>query len=139
MSPPPEPVPASSPIEQVVYEYMLPRGIRAVPVVEDGRLVGMLTLGSVRELPREQWASVPVRQVMVPFEKLHTVQPTQPLSDVLTMMINEDVNQVPVTANGQVVGMLSREAVVRYVEMRRSLGVPPQPRTGQPQQTPVTT
>jgi Zn-dependent protease/CBS domain-containing protein len=135
MSPPPEPVPASNSIEQVVYEYMMPRGVRAVPVVDDGRLVGMLTLGSVRDLPREQWASVPLRQVMIPFDKLHTVQPAQPLSDVLTMMINEDINQVPVTANGQVVGMLSREAIVRYVEMRRSLGVPPQQRTGQPQQT----
>ncbi len=137
MSPPPEAVPASNSVEQVVYEYMMPRGIRAVPVVENGRLVGMLTLGSVRDLPREQWAATPIRQVMVPFEKLHTVQPTQPLTDVLTMMINEDVNQVPVITNGQVVGMLSREAIVRYVEMRRSLGAPPRPRPNQSQTTPI--
>ena len=70
---------------------------------------------------------------MVPFEKLHAVQPSQPLTDVLTMMTNEDINQVPVITNGHVVGMLSREAIVRYVEMRRSLGSPPQPRAQQPQ------
>jgi len=138
MSRPPEPISASGTVEQAVYSYMMPRGIRAVPVVEDGRLVGMLTLGSIRELPREQWASIPVRQAMVPFEKLHSVRPGQSLSDVLTMMINEDINQVPVVENGQVVGMLSREAIVRYIEMRRSLGTPTPPRPSQPQATPVT-
>jgi Zn-dependent protease/CBS domain-containing protein len=122
MSPPPEPIPADTTVEQLVYSHMLPRGERAVPVVEDNRLVGMITLGTIREHPREQWATLPVRQVMIPTEKLHMVQPSQPLSDVLTTMINEDINQLPVIADGRVVGMLTREAVVRYIEMRRSLG-----------------
>lgn len=38
-------------------------------------------------------------------------------------MVAQDINQVPVVTNGQLVGALSREDIVRLVEIRRGLGL----------------
>ena len=58
-----------------------------------------------------------------PVERLHVVTPQQSLSDVLPLMAGRDVNQLPVVQNGALVGILSRDAIVQYLEVRRGLGV----------------
>ncbi len=59
---------------------------------------------------------------MIPVERLHVVSPQQSLNDVLPLMAGRDVNQLPVVQNGIPVGIMSRDALMRYLEMRRSLG-----------------
>jgi CBS domain-containing protein len=58
------------------------------------------------------------------------VRPQQSLNDILPRMTANDVNQLPVVDDaGRLVGMLSRDAILRYVEVRRGLGLeqpPPQ-------------
>jgi CBS domain-containing protein len=58
---------------------------------------------------------------MIPLERLHVVSPEQNLNDVLPLMTGRDVNQLPVVQNGRLVGILSRDAIMRYLEVRRSL------------------
>jgi CBS domain-containing protein len=60
---------------------------------------------------------------MSPLEKLHVVSPQQSLNEVLPRMVAQDVNQLPVVADGRLVGVLSREDIVRFLEIRRSLGL----------------
>jgi CBS domain-containing protein len=61
---------------------------------------------------------------MIPLERLHAVGPTQSLNDVLPLMARQDVNQLPVVAaDGRLLGMVTREAVVHFLEVRRGLGV----------------
>ncbi len=42
---------------------------------------------------------------------------------MLPLMAGRDVNQLPVVQNGALVGVVSRDAIVHYLEVRRSLGV----------------
>ena len=60
---------------------------------------------------------------MIPLSRLHVVTPQQSLSDVLPFMAGRDVNQLSVVENGALVGILSRDAIVQYLEVRRGLGV----------------
>ena len=46
----------------------------------------------------------------------------QNLNDVLPLMASRDVNQLPVVQNGAPVGVVSRDGVMRYLEVQRSLG-----------------
>jgi len=45
------------------------------------------------------------------------------LNDVLPLIVNRDVNQLPVVQDGRPVGVLSRDAIMRYLEVRRNLGL----------------
>jgi len=142
MSPPPLTAPANISLQQLVDGYLLPHGVRAIPVVrsDDQQLVGLVTLADIRQTPREQWPQTPVGHAMVPLERLHAVRPQQNLNDVLPLMTSRDVNQLPVVDDtGRLVGILSRDAILRYVEIRRGLGLDqPSPSSSVPSEPPPT-
>ena len=114
-------VPANISLQKLVDDYFLPRGLRSAMVTQNDQLVGLITLGDIRSVPREQWSQVPVGHVMIPVNKLHVVSPQQNLNDVLPLVAGRDVNQLPVVQDGRPVGVLSRDAIMRYLEVRRSL------------------
>ncbi len=123
MIPDPVTVPANISLQKLVDDYFLPRGLRSALVVQGDQLAGLITLGDIRHTPREQWTQTPVGSIMIPLERLHAVSPQQNLNDVLPLMVGGDVNQLPVTQDGQVVGVVTREAIMRYLEVRRGLGL----------------
>ncbi len=56
-------------------------------------------------------------------ERLHVVSPQQSLNEVLPLMVARDVNQLPVVADDRLVGVLSREKIMHFLEIRRGLGL----------------
>jgi Zn-dependent protease/predicted transcriptional regulator len=116
-------VPADISLQQLVDAYFLPGGLRYALVMQGEKLVGLITLSDIRHIPREQWGQVSVGTALIPLSRLHVATPQQSLSDVLPFMAGRDVNQLPVVDNGALVGILSRDAIVQYLEVRRSLGV----------------
>jgi Zn-dependent protease/predicted transcriptional regulator len=125
MNPKPATVPADISLQQLVDAYFLPGGLKYALVMQGDKLVGLITLGDIRHIPRERWAFVPVSQVMIPVSRLHVVSPQQSLNDVLPLMAGGDVNQLPVVQDGTLVGILSRDAIIQYLEVRRGLGIDP--------------
>jgi Zn-dependent protease/CBS domain-containing protein len=123
MNPKPTAVPADISLQQLVDAYFLPGGLRYALVMQADQLVGLITLSDIRHIPREQWGQVPVSTAMIPLSRLHLVSPQQTLSDVLPLMAGRDVNQLPVVQNGTPVGIVSRDAIVQYLEVRRGLGL----------------
>ena len=119
----PATVPANISIQRLVDEYFLPFGLRTAFVVQGDQLAGLITLSDIRHVPRDQWATMTVGQVMIPLERLHAVSPQQNLNDVLPLIANRNVNQVPVVQDGKLVGVLTRDAIIRTLEVRRSLGL----------------
>jgi CBS domain-containing protein len=116
-------VPANISLQKLVEELFLPHGWRSAFVVQGDQLAGLITLSDIRYTPREQWAQTPVGFAMTPVEKLHVVSPQQSFNEVLPLMAAQNINQVPVVSNGRLVGSLSREDIVRSVEIRRGLGL----------------
>lgn len=122
-----QPAPVSSPanisLQRLVDEYILPLGLHAIPVVQAGQPVGVISLHDMRRVPREQWGDVPVGYVMTPIEQIRTVAPQQRIADVLPLLADGTVGLLPVVEDDALVGILSREAIVHAVDVRRNLGV----------------
>jgi Zn-dependent protease len=116
-------VPANISLQKLVHEYFLPQGLRSALVMQGDQLAGLITLSDIRHVPQDQWAQTPVGFAMVPVERLHVATPQQSLKDVLSLMTGKDVNQLPVVEDGRLVGVLTREAIIRTLEIRRSLGL----------------
>ena len=55
--------------------------------------------------------------------RYHLMMQAIRLNDVLPLMANRDVNQLPVVQDGKLVGVLTRDAVIRTLEVRRGLGL----------------
>ena len=118
----PATVPADISLQHLVDAYFLPGGLRYALVMQGEKLVGLITLSDIRHIPRDRWGQVPVSQAMIPLARLHVATSQQNLSEVLPLMAGRDVNQLPVVDNGALVGILSRDAILQYLEVRRSLG-----------------
>src|SRR5262249_8315830 len=113
MSRTPQTVSGDLTIEQFVEDYALAKGIRTALVMEGGQLRGLIALADLRHVPRSRWSQEPVAQAMVPLDRLHAVAPGQSLNDVLPILAQHDLNQVPVVQDGQVVGVLSRDRIMQ--------------------------
>ncbi len=126
MSERPRTVGAEAPLRSAVVE-MLRAGVGGLPVVDAAnRVIGML---SERELLRDLLshylpragaaiASPPpsasrrtVRDIMT--RQVLCVSPEQPLAEVASLMLNKDVERVPVVKDGVLVGFLTRGDIVR--------------------------
>lgn len=106
-------------VAAVVDDLMLPYGLEAVPVVEDGSLRGLLTARELRAVRREAWPGVAVARIMRPAAAIATVGPDDDLTSVLDRF--EATPVVPVVRDGRVVGVLSAERVAAYVRTRVAL------------------
>lgn len=105
------------PLDQFVGE-ILRSGRRCSLVVDNDRLVGLITPSEVRAIDP---ATLPQRRVsdaMRSTNQLHLVPPEMPASEALETMAREDVNQLPVTENGHVEGVVTRGHILRLFQLR---------------------
>jgi len=116
-------VPADMSIADLVEERVLGAGQRCFFVAEDGNLLGMLSLRDFNQVPRDTWTDVKTEQAMVPLDRLAHVEPETELMTALKAMDDAQVNQLPVMGGNQLLGMLAREQILRYVRTRAELGM----------------
>jgi len=58
---------------------------------------------------------------MVPLDRLHSVQPSTPVTDALERMGREDVNQLFVLSNRHLDGIVSRGNILQLLQTRAEL------------------
>jgi CBS domain-containing protein len=101
--------------------YFLSTGRRCFAVVHDGRPAGLVTVNELKQVDRKRWPFTRVAQVALPLDTVRTVPPDTPLSEALELMLSANVNQLPVIANGELVGMVGRADVLQYLQTRAEL------------------
>ena len=116
-------IPPGLSVEDLVDQVLLPTGKRCFPVGQAGQVQGLVTLHRIKTVPRNQWTSTRVEQVMIPRDQLKTVGPDDGLNAVFDRMTAEDVNQFLVVQGPQLLGMVARDNVLNYIRMRAELGL----------------
>jgi CBS domain-containing protein len=93
-------------------------------VVDNQRLVGLITLQDIRNIAREKWSETTVQQAMTPIDNLMTVEANDDAADAWTKLARQDVRQVPVvTASGsELTGVLRRRDIVRWLQVHSEVG-----------------
>lgn len=94
------------------------RGRRWALVEEAGRTSGLITLSDVKKVNPDEWETTPVGRVATPIADVVTATPTQPVREVLTAIGTKNVNQIPVVEGGEVLGAVTRDTLVRAIELR---------------------
>ena len=110
-------------IDQLIHDHILNFGRRCFPVVENDRLIGLISIQDIKKVPPESRSGKTIRDVMTPFEELKWVRPEDDLSAVFITLTVDNLNQLPVIANGNIVGMIARDNLVRFISARSDLGV----------------
>jgi Zn-dependent protease len=111
-------------LQEFVNTYLLRTGQRCFAVEDQGRLVGIITPRDLGRIPRDRWDTTTVREAMRPLQELHIVTSDTPVLDALKLVARNDVNQLPVVANGALQGMVSRSQLVQLLQVRSDLQFP---------------
>jgi CBS domain-containing protein len=93
-------------------EVMKGEDVGSVPVVEEGRLAGIVTdRDIVTRAVAERRDPQTVKVVEVASRELVTVEPEQDLDEALALMARHQVRRLPVVEAGRLVGMLAQADV----------------------------
>ncbi|HEY3820008.1 MAG TPA: site-2 protease family protein [Polyangiaceae bacterium] len=112
--------PAVSPelsLEALVHDYLVRSDERALPVVRDGKLVGLVSIAEVRAVSPADWKTTTVEKVMRADPGFAVATPDEPLATALDQLAQQNVEQLPVLDHGQLVGMLQSRDVARWLEL----------------------
>jgi CBS domain-containing protein len=81
----------------------------------------MVYTENLRDVDRSDWATTTVGQVMVPQKDLEIVTPRDDAMDAFQKLASKEMRQVPVVQNGELVGMLRRRDILRWLQVRSEM------------------
>ena len=116
-------VPPNITLGQLVYGYLFAGGYPFFMVADGGRLEGTLTLDNIKAVPRQNWEVTQVKDIMTPVDKLSVAYPEQDALSILEQMEEKDINQMPVVSNDRVIGLITRDSLMRFLRVRSELKV----------------
>jgi Zn-dependent protease/predicted transcriptional regulator len=123
MRPNPPTVSSTISISSLVHDYVMGTDDYAFPVVDDGRLVGIVTLADVRPVPRHAWDTKMVRDVMTPISKLIVAAPEDDADDAWNRLMSLDVQQLPVVVpEGHLTGLFRRRDIAKWLHLQSDTG-----------------
>lgn len=108
-------------LQTFVDEYLLHTGRRCHLIVEHGAPSGLITQHEVKSVERARWPYTTVSDVMIPIDRLKTVNPDMPVTEALEILGRADVNQMPVVRDGRLEGIISRDRVLQFLVTRAEL------------------
>ena len=104
-------------VAELVEDHLLRHSQRAFPVVEGGRLAGLVTMADVRRRERSEWAGLPVRAVMVPAAALTTVAPGDDAFEAMLALSRAGVDQLPVVVGERFRGLIRRQDILTWLSL----------------------
>lgn len=126
-------VEASSPIS-AAHHLMKNNNVRRLPVLNNNKLVGIITIGDVREASPSDattlsiwelnylWAQLTVEKIMT--RDILTVTPETPILDAAQTMLEKKVSGLPVMSDGKLVGIVTESDIFRMlIKSRQSQAV----------------
>ncbi len=116
----PSVTPGSS-LKMIVDDMMFGRGERAVIVALGDSVHGIITVNDIRRVPREEWANTPAQRVMTPRDAIITVDADTSAVQVLTLLGEKGLNQVPVLGEGRMIGLITRREILERMQLAETL------------------
>ncbi|MFZ7126812.1 MAG: CBS domain-containing protein [Desulfobacterales bacterium] len=95
-----------------VAKVLRSRGFTGLPVMDDGRLVGMISRRDFRKVRKESQLKAPVKAFMA--TKIITIEPGASPLQAAHLMVKHDIGRLPVVENDRVIGIVTRSDSMTY-------------------------
>ncbi len=115
-------VDSSVTLSDLVNEYFLRLHFSSFPVVENGRLTGIVSLEDLKGVERERWSEATVRDILTPTLEGAVLHPHDPAAKLLHLIMRKGYDRLPVVDDeGRVVGIVTRRDLMATIKVMTSL------------------
>lgn len=101
-------------VEQMTYQGLPSNPLATMPVAKKGELIGFIVRQDLDSVPLERKGEVSIGELMNP-DSLRVISRNEPARDALRAMDRYRVNQLVVMDSDYVVGIVTREDIVRML------------------------
>jgi len=108
-------------LSELARNCVLVTGQRYFMVTDGAQWQGVVTMQSLKSVPRKQWDSTRVGEVMTPASQVRPVQVGQSAVSLLEQMDDLRIDEVPVLETGRVVGIITRDSLLRLARTHSEL------------------
>lgn len=110
-------------LDEFVHDYLLKYDYSAYPVTEDENLIGIVTAGEVRDIPRDKWHDTVVRAIAKSPEEERVIDENDDAFDALMHMAEGSLNRLLVMHDGKLKGMVTHDSIINIVRTKLQLGM----------------
>jgi Zn-dependent protease len=114
-------VPPHLTISQLIHDYFLHFAYRGFPVVDQGRVQGVVSVSAVRQLPREDYDRRQVAEIMTPLTADLLIDGNTSLAEALVKMTRQEQDRLLILKGGQLAGLLTKTGLLRFVQIKQVL------------------
>jgi Zn-dependent protease/predicted transcriptional regulator len=107
-------------IQGAVDDYFVSHGFSGFPVMEEGRVIGVITVEDVQAVPQALWAWRTVRDVMRSAVPELFIPADRSVKEALDRMIQEGWDRLVITEEGRPVGLITQSAIARFLQLRKA-------------------
>lgn len=111
-------IPANISIQTLVDDYFYQHYHKLYPVVDHEKLVGYVTLNKIREVPREKWNTLYVREIMPTDLSDVTVDTKTKVTDILAKMSSTRKSRFIVVENQKLYGIITIKDLMDAVSVK---------------------
>jgi Zn-dependent protease/predicted transcriptional regulator len=108
-------------VDQVIrgffYNYKHP----CFPVMDKGKVLGLLTINSLKKVHRNEIDSVRVEEIYLPLDSTFTISPDEALNNVIQMIMTNPIGRFLVIENDNLVGILSKSDIIKYISIHQDI------------------
>jgi Zn-dependent protease/CBS domain-containing protein len=108
-------------LQELVEDYIFKHHFKMYPIVEEGRLLGCVTLNQVKEVPKEEWASRRVGDLALQCTKENTISPDEDAMKALALMSRMNASRLMVVEGGKLVGMIALKDMMKLLSLKLDL------------------
>jgi Zn-dependent protease/predicted transcriptional regulator len=121
MEPDPITVSPSISVEDLVEDYIYKHHFKMYPVVKDGRLIGCVTLGQVKTIPKEERKDHNVGELAEDCSEKNTIGPDEDAMKALTTMRKTNSSRLMVVEGNKLVGVITLKDMMGLLSLKIDL------------------
>jgi Zn-dependent protease/predicted transcriptional regulator len=108
-------------VRELVTDYFLRYGFKGFPVMDRGKVIGVISLAEVKNIDYNQESTTRVADIMQPYNENIIISPDISLVIAMRKMVTENTARLLVMENDQLLGMITKTGLLRFLEIRNIL------------------
>ncbi len=116
-------VPPTLTLHELIEDFIYRHHYKMFPVVTDSdKLAGCITTKEVKEIPKEEWKSKKVADIVVPCSAENTIPPETDAVKALSLMNRTGSSRLMVVDGDRLAGIVSLKDMLKFLSLKIELG-----------------